>query len=188
MASLSVKRVGLFGGSFNPPHLAHQMVCLYALATGEVDEVWMMPTFRHAFGKSLAPFDERVAMCRLAVSPLANVRVDPLEGEIGAEHSRTWDTLLVLASRHPDTQFRLVIGSDILAETSSWHRWDDVVKAAPPIVVPRAGAEEPGHTRSLVIPAISSTDIRKTLESGQRAEPLVPRAVMDYIAGRGLYA
>ena len=56
-----MRRVGLFGGSFNPPHVAHQLVALYVLET-LVDEVWFVPTYSHPFGKDLAAYDHRIAM------------------------------------------------------------------------------------------------------------------------------
>jgi nicotinate-nucleotide adenylyltransferase len=202
MTSAPDAAVGLFGGSFNPPHLGHQVVCLYALATGEVSSVLMVPTYRHAFDKELAPYEDRFHMCELAAAPFRGlVEVSRIEEEIGGERSRTYDTLQALAAARPDARFRLVIGSDILHETEAWHRWDDVIALAPPLVVPRAGWTVPGAAEPLgfsatsaaapaaaaVIPAISSTAIRELLSRGESALPLVPRAVMDYIAGRGLY-
>jgi nicotinate-nucleotide adenylyltransferase len=175
MAALSVTRIGFFGGSFNPPHLAHQMVCVYALATGEIDEVWMAPAFVHPFGKALAPFEDRLRMCELAAHIFAQVRVIPIEREISTQTGRTLDTLKELVARHPEASFRLIIGSDILAETASWHRWEEVTRLAPPLVVPR-------------IPEFSSTAVRETLAEQGNALPLAPRAVLDYIARRGLYA
>ena len=65
-----MREVALFGGSFNPPHVAHQMVCLFVLETCRVDAVWMVPTFRHAFSKELCGFEHRFRMCELAAAPL----------------------------------------------------------------------------------------------------------------------
>ena len=58
------RRIALYGGSFNPPHAGHLLVTAYVLATCEVDGLWLMPAFRHPFGKELAPFEDRVEMCR----------------------------------------------------------------------------------------------------------------------------
>ena len=63
--------VAIYGGSFNPPHVAHQLISLLVLETVVVDELWWVPTFRHAFGKELALFEDRVAMCRLATTSLS---------------------------------------------------------------------------------------------------------------------
>lgn len=184
------RTVAIFGGSFNPPHLAHQMMCLVALETAAVDEVWMLPTYRHAFGKELAPFDDRLEMCRLAARAFGGrVLVDPIERELGGE-SRTYHTLTALAARDPGTAFRLLVGEDILAEKHLWYRWDDVAALAPPIIVGRDGAPQSPQSATdagFDLPAISSTDVRARIARGETAVPLVSRAVMDYIAGRGLY-
>lgn len=176
--------VGIFGGSFDPPHVAHQMVCLYVLETCEVDEIWVMPTYRHAFAKELTAFDDRCRMCELAFLALGErVRVSRLEGELARPVSRTLDTLQTLRAQHADTRFRLIVGADILAETHKWHRWEDIVAMAPPVVVGRAGQGGTG----VELPAVSSTEIRRRLASGLPVQSLVPRRVMHYIAERGLY-
>ncbi len=187
--------VALFGGSFNPPHVAHQLVALYVLETTGVDELWFAPTARHPFAKHLADFAHRVAMCERAAAALGpRVRVTQVEDELAARpgfvSSRTLDTLHELRARHPATRFRLVIGADILAETDKWHRWDEVARLAPPIVVGRGGhAAPPGaHVSELAMPAVSSTEVRRRLGAGEAVGALVPAAVLGYIAEHRLYA
>lgn len=178
--------LAVYGGSFNPPHLAHQMACLAVLETQRVDRILMVPCYRHAFGKDLAPFDDRVEMCRMAAALFGGlVEVSTVESELGEGESRTYHTLQALAARQPGASFRLLVGADVLAEQDSWYRWDDVVAIAPLIVVGRAGV--PGGDHAFQLPAISSTEVRARLARGESAEPLVPRSVLDYIAGRGLY-
>lgn len=181
--------IALFGGSFNPPHVAHQMVCLYVLETAEVDRVWMVPTYQHAFGKGLAPFEDRARMCELAAEVFGGrVEVSRIEEEIGGE-SRTLTTLEELERRMPEARFRLVVGSDILAERDAWHGWEEVERRAPPLVIARAGHPAPPgeELEGPVLPEISATEIRERLARGESALSLLPRAVMDYIAERGLY-
>lgn len=186
-------RVALFGGSFNPPHLAHQLACFLVLETEPVDALWMIPTFRHAFDKPLAPFEDRLEMCRRVARALGDrVRVLDIERELDQARSRTYDTLVELGLRYPDTAFRLVVGEDILAERHAWYRWDDVAALAPPIVLARAGANGAGEAGAggmprIELPAVSSTEIRERVARGNGAVPLVSRSVMDYIAERGLY-
>jgi nicotinate-nucleotide adenylyltransferase len=186
---MSGPTIALFGGSFDPPHLAHQMACLSALALIPADQVWLLPTARHAFGKALRPFDDRVAMCAAAAGPFGGaVEVSRIEEEIAAREAdpRTYHTLLALRARRPDARFRLLIGEDILAERDRWHRWDDVAALAPPFVVGRLGHAGDPSVR-VRLPPISSTEIRAALARGEDVSALVPRAVLDYIAGRGLY-
>jgi nicotinate-nucleotide adenylyltransferase len=186
---MSARRtIAVFGGSFNPPHLAHQMACLVVLETAPIDELWMVPTWRHPFDKELCAFEHRVAMCELAASVFGDrVKVSRIEEELGGPGqapSRTLHTLEALRARWPGDALRLVIGADILSETDKWHRWDQVVRLAPPLVIGRTGY---GSDAEIVLPAVSSTDVRARLRRGQDVVPLVSRAVMDYIAGRGLY-
>jgi len=178
--------IALFGGSFNPPHIAHAMVCLYVLETTNVDRVVMVPALRHAFDKQLVDFEHRYQMCRIAASIFGDrVQVSRVEERMGGE-SRTFHTIERLAVEHPDWSFRLVIGSDILEETHKWYRWDDVAKLAPPIVVARKGYRN-DTVPGVVMPEFSSTEVREKLARGEDAVPLLSRAVMDYIAERGLY-
>jgi len=181
------RTVAVYGGSFNPPHIAHQLACLFTLETQPVDQVWMIPTYRHPLdkGPQLIDYEHRVAMCRLAAAPLGDrVQVSEVERELGGESSRTLDTIQELVRRHPGVAFRIVVGADILEQVDQWYRWDDVIALAPPIVLGR-----PGYAGGLQpqLPEVSSTDVRARLSRGETAVPLVSRAVMDYIASRSLY-
>jgi nicotinate-nucleotide adenylyltransferase len=188
--------IGLFGGSFNPPHVAHQLVALYVLECQPLDELWFVPTFRHAFGKDLAPFADRVAMCKLAMAPLGyRVGVSEIEAELAARPgfvaSRTLHLLEALTEQHPEHRFRLVLGTDILAETDKWYRWDEVVRLAPPIVIGRSGHPHAlpagASATELAMPEVSSTEVRRRLASGDAVDDLLPRQVVRYIGERGLY-
>ncbi len=193
-------RVALFGGSFNPPHVAHQLVALYVLETQPVDELWFMPVYEHVFGKHLASFDDRIAMCELAAAGLGpRAKVSRAEEEWahqpGFAGSRTFDVIAHLLATRPGIQPRLVIGTDILAETAKWYRWDDVVATAPVIVVGRPGHALPdGSTATgLTMPAISSTQVRERLHAADaprcdaELRSLLPASVLEYIGTRKLY-
>ncbi len=192
-------RVALFGGSFNPPHVAHQLVALYVLETQPVDELWFLPVWDHVFGKHLAPFSDRVAMCQLACAALGpRAKVDRGEEELaklpGFQGSRTLDLIEHLLATRSDLQPRLLIGTDILGETAKWHRWDAVVAAAPPIVVGRPGHALPagGSTTGLTMPEVSSTQIRAALHDRSSTDAallpsLLPASVLEYIGSRSLY-
>ena len=187
------RRIALFGGSFNPPHVAHQLVALYVLETQPVDELWLVPTFAHPFGKDLVDYDHRIAMCERAAAPLGpRARVSRAEAELAARPgfvaSRTLDLVEHLAA--PGRELRLVVGADILAETAKWYRWDDVVARAPLIVVGRAGYALPAGSAEtgVTMPEISATAVRAILaRGGAGAAGLVPRDVLGYIAEHHLY-
>jgi nicotinate-nucleotide adenylyltransferase len=176
--------VALFGGSFNPPHVAHQLVALYVLETTPVTELWFVPAFQHAFDKPLVPFPERYRMCELAAGALGSrARVSDIEARLGGP-SRTLKTVERLQKDHPGTEFSLVVGSDLVGEIDDWYGGETLRRRVPIIVVGRAG----GHgSAPVVMPAVSSTEIRASLAAGRDASTVVPKTVLDYIASRGLY-
>jgi nicotinate-nucleotide adenylyltransferase len=181
------KRVALLGGSFNPPHVAHLMAAYWTLATQDVREVWLLPSFRHPFGKALVPFDDRVRMCELAARGVRGVAVCTAERELAGDPlvGKTARTLEHLVTKHPEVDFGLVVGADILPDTSKWYRWDRVTELARVIVVGREGFPPVGGAPTL--PAISSTEIRARLGRGEDVSGLVPRKVREYVEERGLY-
>jgi nicotinate-nucleotide adenylyltransferase len=183
----SRKRIAILGGSFNPPHVAHLMVAYWALATQDVREVWLLPSYRHPFGKELAPFDDRVRMCELAARGVRGVAVCTAERELADDPlvGKTARTLEHLVAKHPDVDFALVVGADIVPDTPKWFRWDRVVELARVVVVGREGF--PPVPDSPTFPAISSTEIRARIARGEGVSGLVPRKVREYVEEKGLY-
>jgi nicotinate-nucleotide adenylyltransferase len=175
---------GIFGGAFDPPHLGHLCVAALALATGELDRLLVVPTFDHPFGKRMASWAERLAMTRLAFAPLARVEVSALE-ETLPRPSLTLHTVTALCEGHPEVRWRLVIGSDTLRDRAAWHRFDDVVRLAEPLVVGRAG-HEPGAA-GFAVPDISSTELRSALAEGRDVRGRLDPAVERFIRARRLY-
>ena len=193
---MTTKRIALFGGSFNPPHVAHQLVGLYVLETQPVDEIWFVPVYAHPFGKELVPYEDRVAMCELVATALGpRARVSRAEEALalapGFTVSHTLGLIEHLAAA--DRELRLVVGADILGETAKWYRWDDVVAKAPLIAIGRSGFTAPPGSviTGLTMPEVSATAVRQLLAEGGAAaglEALLPREVLRYIASRRLYA
>jgi nicotinate-nucleotide adenylyltransferase len=178
-------RIAIFGGSFNPPHVAHQLACAYVLATARprVERVWMVPAFKHPFDKRLAPFADRVAMCERAAGVFGGrVEVSRIEEELGGE-SYTLPTVKALMARHPAHELALVIGADLVAERERWHGWSELSTLVPCLIVGRAGA----GAGDVALPPVSSTDVRERIASGRPIDALVDAGVAEYIAERGLY-
>jgi len=177
----------VFGGSFDPPHCAHVLVVAYLLTCTEVSEVFVIPCAQHAFGKVLAPFWDRMAMCRAAFRVFGRrVRVLDLEARLPVP-SYTVQTLRHLVAAHPDRSFTLVIGSDIVAELDRWHEVGEIRRLARILVLAREGTA-PAGTRGPVFPAISSSAIRAALADGRDVSDLVPAAVLDWIHRKHLYS
>lgn len=190
-------RVALFGGSFNPPHIGHQLLALAVLETQPVDQLWMIPCFRHPFDKALAPYEDRMAMCRRAMQALGErAQVSDVEGQLGGE-SRTLLTVLELRRAHPDIEFQLVIGADLVDEVPSWYGAEKLRALVSFIVVGRGGfggqKDQDGRTSFpelqdvVEMPAVSSRQVRRLLAQREPVDALVPRLVLDYIRERKLY-
>jgi nicotinate-nucleotide adenylyltransferase len=181
------RQTAILGGSFNPPHVAHVMAAYWTLATRGVSEVWMLPSYRHPFGKALAPFEDRVRMCELAAAPVRGLHVCTAEAELRDDPlvGKTARTLEYLVEKHPDRSFTLVVGADIVADTPKWYRFDRVRELARVIVVGRAG--ETGFADGPALPDVSSTEVRDRLARGEDVSSLVPTRVLEYIRERGLY-
>jgi nicotinate-nucleotide adenylyltransferase len=174
-------RVALLGGSFNPPHVGHLMAALYVRACLGDDEVWLVPTFNHPFGKDTVAYEHRVAMCEAAARDHAAwLKVSRAEQAVGGE-GRTIELLEWLMPRHPGVRFRLVIGSDILADLPKWKAWDRIQQLVDVTVLYRAGHPAPG-TVGPPLAEVSSTALRARLDP-----QLVPRAVLEYVQQHRLF-
>jgi len=185
------RTVALLGGSFDPPHLGHVTLAQWALRSGEVDEVWLVPCRCHPFGKELAPWEDRVAMSQLAIDTLGDrVRVEPIEAHLGPpdKPSHTIDTVRALSARHPGVQFRLLGGSDIAEQIHQWREAENLMALAPPLFAQRPGHEREGVPEAADLLRISSTDVRSRLRAREPIGGLVPSSVEAHIAERGLYA
>ena len=182
-------QVAVYGGSFNPPHVAHVLCASYLLGFSEVERVLVVPVFDHAFDKDLASFVHRARMCELAFGWLPQLRVSRVEERLPTP-SRTLQTLECLARENPDDVLRLVIGSDVLFEKHAWHRFDEIERIAPPLVLGRAGHEHPDAPPA-VLPEVSSTKIRQLLRDAKSNHALlaawVPPKVLAHIEQHGLY-
>jgi len=157
------------------------------LSVGELDRLLVVPTFQHPFAKSLAPFEDRVKMCEIAMAWLPRVEVSRVEAELGGE-SRTLRTLEHLKSSNPDWSLRLVMGADLLGESHKWFGFEEIKKIAPPLVLGRIGVDAAADLPRL-LPALSSTEVRAKLaaKAWDELAALVPRDVLAYVRAQGLY-
>lgn len=173
-----MKRIGILGGSFNPPQIGHLGLAQYALAQHHVDEVCVMPCAQHPYGKNLAPFADRLAMCQLAFHGLPHVVVSDMEAHLAAPNY-TVQTLRHLHDTVKNAAFFLIVGSDVATDLANWKDSGDIQKLAGIIMVPR-GPQSP-------IPDTSATEVRRRIHSGDSIADLVPAPVAQYIQAHGLY-
>jgi len=194
IAEAKVKRVAVFGGSFDPPHVGHVLAAKYLVSIGAVDEVTVVPVFEHAFHKPLTDFDIRLKLVELAFSGESYVNVSPVEREL-PRPNYTLYTVRALGQKRPDVQFRLVVGADVLFDIDRWHKFDELVELSPLLVLGRVGVSHPSAPVA-VLPSVSSSEIREHLaqqgtspnaENEEILRRLVPKAVLDHILMQGLY-
>lgn len=190
-------RVGLLGGSFNPPHLGHVMLAYCALANEALDAIWVIPTVAHAFAKTdYASFEHRLAMCTLAFAPLGEaVSIVDVERHL-PQPNYTFQLLHALHAVRPGLQAHLLVGSDILGEFDRWMEPDQILAMSQVVVLPREGFDQtpsqagwPQMRMQLAfdIPEISSTQVRAQLRAGQSAEGFLDARVSAYVAEHGLF-
>lgn len=169
-------RVAVFGGSFNPPHFAHVAVVSWLLGTKLVDRVWVIPCWRHMFGKRLAPFKHRFSMCQKTFSIFNNCLVLDTEKKLGGP-SLTLRTIQVLKKTYPSFDINLVIGYDNWLVRDKWEGFDQLEKECGIIVV---GENAP-------VPPIRSTAIREKIKVCEDISNMAPECVTDTITKYGLY-
>lgn len=191
------ERVGLFGGSFNPPHLAHLVVAEAARDQVGLDRVVWIPaaTPPHKRHEDMPAAEHRLAMTRLAVEGNPAFSVSDVEiARSGVSY--TVDTVRELQEVYPETDFHFLLGGDSLAQFATWVQPDEIVRRVPLLVYPRPGADLAGvsalvmaRTTFLDRPLLdpSSTVIRRLMRSGRSVRYLVPDAVLAYADAFGLY-
>lgn len=198
------RRIGVFGGAFDPPHLAHVALARAAIEQLQLDEVRILPTGQawHRAGP-LTPSEHRLAMAREAFADLPQVVVDDREIHRHGP-SYTIDTLEELSAECPGAQLFLLIGDDQRRSLASWHRMGDIARLAiiyaaarhadvAPWNAGQAPAQAPesllAGIRPLQMPLmpLSATDIRQRLIHQQPVTGLVPAAVERYIHDHHLY-
>ncbi|MFH1174406.1 MAG: nicotinate (nicotinamide) nucleotide adenylyltransferase [archaeon] len=184
-------RVGLLGGSFNPIHNSHIKLIHTVLQRKLVDEVWIIPCKKHAFGKELTSAKHRVAMLKLAFKGMRGVHISSVELTT-QDINYTYRTIALLEKRYP-FQFSFIIGSDLIKELPDWKYYGRLLRKVHFLVFHRQGFPVhalPGmHMTRIHVAAdnISSRRIRQCIAAGKKPEHL-PAAVSTYIRKHGLYA
>lgn len=134
-------KIALYGGAFNPPHLDHVKVVTCAAAMQPFQEVWIMPSWNHAFGKQMLPFQDRLELLRLATQDILDPSVfKVVDLERVYQTTYTIDLIERLQSVLPEVDFTLVLGEDNLEVAPRWHRWEDLQSKVEILWVPTQGS------------------------------------------------
>jgi nicotinate-nucleotide adenylyltransferase len=197
-----VAALGILGGTFNPPHVAHLVCARAAIAQLELDRVLFMPvaTPPHKPLPDDPGADARLTMCRLATAGDARFEVSDLEVRRGGS-SYTVATLKELHETRPEDELTFIAGGDMAASLPEWREPERVLELARFAVAERTGAERAEieqrtadltHRERIVffdMPRmdVSSSDVRARVAAGEPVDDLVPDGVAEYIAEHGLY-
>jgi nicotinate-nucleotide adenylyltransferase len=193
----AAQRIGILGGSFDPPHAAHTTMAVTARATLGLARVLLVPASLppHKEPSRLTPYALRLEMLEAAVEGVAGVEVAPLEeGREGPSY--TVDLLRAFRAAHPRDDVYFIVGADSLRDLGAWRDPEGVLASCTLAVFPREGVDTalavPGPASLVVFESplvpISSTDIRARARAGASLAGLVAPAVEEIIRSRGLYA
>ncbi len=189
------RKIGLFGGSFDPVHVGHMIIASYIVQWCDVDEVWMMLSPMNPFKRDrmMESDANRLAMLRIAVSGAENISVTDVELSM-PQPSYTINTLERLCQLYPDYDFRLIVGSDNLAAFDRWREGERIIRDFGLIVYPRPDYELPSPLPEGVtvvdapLVEISSTFVRDAIKHHRNMNFFLPPGVYDYILTHNLYS
>lgn len=188
-------RIGVFGGTFDPPHVGHLVTAVNVWHALELDEVILMVAnipWQKAGSREITPAGDRLAMVRAAVRDVPGLVAGDNEIRAGGP-SYTADTLAVLAAEHPGAELFTIVGDDAAAGIHTWARADEVLARSTMVVVDRPGApvelDDAVDWVHVEVPRleVSSTDLRARCRDGRPLDYLIPEPVLEVIRERGLY-
>lgn len=186
--------VGLFGGTFDPPHLGHYKAAKSFIESGHIDALLVLPAPDppHKVSAQKTSFEHRLKMSDLAFDGLSSVCVSDFENQL-SKPSYTFQTLQALHEAFPDRKWFLCIGADSLNAFSTWFKWEQILEYVHLLVVERPGSEPRKrlhkHIREKTIwcdhalTDASSTEIRE----GNKEEVKLAPSVLAYVREHKLY-
>jgi len=206
MTNVSPRRLGIFGGTFDPVHYAHLLLAETCREQCQLDEVWLLPAALppHKLQHKATTAQHRLEMLELAIGGHDHLRASRLEIDRGGI-SYTAETLNTIHLQFPQTELFLLMGADSLEDLPNWREPELICRLAIPVAVGRAGLPRPSLQRlrhlvdadrlalferyqvSMPIIELASTDLRNRVANGQSIRYRTPRAVEMYIEAHGLY-
>ncbi len=193
---ISPKKIGILGGTFDPPHTAHLIIAQEALEKLKLDQVWFVPSLipPHKRNKPVTNAQQRWQMLKLALSGNPNFVASDIELRRKGV-SYTVDTLRRLSLQKPKRKLYLILGADNLKFLPGWKEPEEIFKLAQVVFVPRPGLElsranswvKKGVLLEAPLVEISSSQIRKRIKEGKTIAYWVPEMVRKYIERHNLY-
>ncbi len=188
-------RIGLFGGTFDPPHVGHLVTAVNVRHALGLDIVFLMVAnipWQKQGERTITPAVDRLAMVEAAVADVPGLAAGRLEIDAGGP-SYTADTLAALAERYPGADLFTIVGDDAAAGLHTWERFEEVIAQSSLVVVDRPGeaVQLPDDVAWIHVEVphleVSSTDLRARFNDGRPLDYLITDAVLTIIEGRGLY-
>ena len=202
MSVASVQRVGVLGGTFDPPHIGHLILGEYAVEALDLECLLYVPAAdpphkRHRYKTSVA---HRLAMLRLALAGNEHFCLSRIDIDRPGPHY-SLDMVRIAQEQYPGARLYFVMGGDSLRDLPRWYRPDDLMELCTFAVMQRPGDRIDPHMHDAILPnlakhvvlletpvlEISSTEIINRLRDGRSVRYLVPDSVLAYIAEHGLY-
>src|SRR5262245_32852856 len=178
----AARRIGVFGGTFDPPHVGHLVTAVNVRHALDLDVVLLMVAnvpWQKEGSRSITPAADRLAMVEAAVADVPGLEAGNLEIDLGGI-SYTADTLAALAEREPGAELYTIVGDDAAAGLTTWQRYEEVVGRSRMVVVDRPGepVRLPGDVEWIHVEVprleVSSTDLRARFTDGRPLDYLIP--------------
>lgn len=197
-------KIAILGGSFDPPHFGHILVAEQVKKFLNLDQIWLMPCYKHPFNKKLSSAKHRFLMTK----KLENTDIKISDFEIKKKAiSFTFDTLNLLTEKNPQDEFYWIIGSEQLENFHKWQNWQKIIENFNLIIFPREIAIKKLelevrkylklrnipknililNSNKLKLSNISSTRIRNAVKKNQSIKNLIPKEIEKYIVKHKLY-
>ena len=187
-----MKKVGILGGTFDPPHYGHLLIANEVHSALQLDEIWFMPNHEppHKKKPESVMDEDRLKMLKLAIAGNPDFTIQPIELKREGP-SYTVDTMKMLKTEYADHQFFFIIGADMIEYLPKWHKIDELVHLVQFVGVERTSYSHQTDYPVLYVdvPAIdvSSSMIRDRLKSEKTVRYLLPDPVIEYIEEKQLY-
>ena len=200
-----MERIGILGGTFDPPHIGHLILAEYTMEALDLDEVLFVPAGSHPFkgDDTRTPIRHRLDMIQLAIVGNRRFRISLVDVNREGPHYSA-DTVKILQDEYPDAQLYFVMGGDNLRDLPTWTRAEELYKRCRLAVMRRTDENISPDMHDEILPGLSdkvdivdtpllsiwlsSTHVIERLREGQSVRYLVPDNVLEYIRINGIYA
>jgi|SRR5690625_1371480 len=185
-----MRKIGLFGGTFDPPHIGHLNIAKHVLTELSLDEIWFIPTYEppHKQKASASP-KQRLDMLKLLIDGYNDFHITTIEYDMKGK-SYTIDTIKQIKNDFPTDQFYFIIGGDMVDYLPNWYKIDELMTLIEFVGIERKGFQINDESNITIVEMdeinVSSTEIRNQIKNNETPVGLTPE-VLKYIRENKLY-